>query len=371
MLTQMPADQDLGRKDENSSEEVTQRPGANDHGQTGEDASEEILWGPEGNDHNRTNKDASEEVPRELGNNDHGQTERDPSAPFPPSPAPGDDEYAFTMVRKVICGQLDEVPATVELHTLLHYVLLVHKYQLEGAPREQARSWARSLSLKAPRHFNAGEEDEDAITWLWIFWILGMMPSFRSLSGVIQQHVRGPIDQMVRGHQVSLPKQVIDQVQKKRVSAFFRVKHVIDSQLAIYRRAYEEVFTATLPIEPFGFTAQVSVLRNALMFGYLTLEKERWLCSSNANGFKGVSFADVRDCIRSMVNLENWAIGTIMLPDRMSRLLAGRLETEQALDTALHIEGTSGLLSPEPIERLVDLMAELEMGDWGIGLDSG
>ncbi|RDW70812.1 uncharacterized protein DSM5745_08323 [Aspergillus mulundensis] len=350
MLAQVPGDHDLDRADADTSEEIVREPENNDRSRMYEDASEEISQGPENNDDRRMDAHAS--------------------APFPQSPAPGDDECAFTMVRKVICGQLDEIPATVELRTLLHYVLLVHKYQLGGAPREQAKLWARSLSLKAREHFNSGDEGEGAIFWLWIFWKLGMQTSFKALSGAIQKHARGPIDQMVRGYQLSLSQQIIDQVEEKRISALSRIQDVVDSQIAIHRRAYEEVFTATLPTEPFGFTAQIGILQSSLMFGYLTLEKERWLCSGNTRTFEGVSFANVRDCVRSMVNLENWAIGTITLPDRMSRLLAGRLETEQALDAALHIEGTSGLLSPDPIERLVDLMAELEMGGWGVGLDS-
>ncbi|KAL6412130.1 hypothetical protein AUP68_04513 [Ilyonectria robusta] len=222
--------------------------------------------------------------------NDQTQMSDDESwsdAGFPLKPAPEDDANAFHILRGILCESVLEIPDVVDLETLLYILQLGDKYDLGEVHLQRAKDWAELLRPQIPKYFN-----QKAVAWLWILWKLKMGPEFKALSGVVQQQARHPIDQDDSQYQVLLPKQIIDQIERRRLSALRTVKNLLDVEMDSNREAFREAST-----NPKGTKCQPAIVLSSCKYLCLSIESERLFGLNGIdNGgvtFEGVSFAGV------------------------------------------------------------------------------
>ena len=107
---------------------------------------------------------------------------------FPSQRGLADNEYAFRLLRDIMSAEAAERPPRIGWTPLVWFVALAHKYAayVGDKPLEQARRWV--TAIKPPSSF-----DESVIPWLWVLWKLHMIPEFKKLSVVVQQHAKAPV----------------------------------------------------------------------------------------------------------------------------------------------------------------------------------
>lgn len=97
------------------------------------------------------------------------------------------------------------------------------------------------------------------------------------------------------------------------------------------RSRHEDFIKAFRRINEYDYRRSLEVLIPSLEFGYLHLERDRWLRQHEPSvirpEFPGLSFADPCAEIRSMENLGNWTVGSKRLLNRLPAPVANLVET--------------------------------------------
>lgn len=157
-----------------------------------------------------------------------------------------------------------------------------------------------------------------------------------------------------------------DLLEQRRSEVLTRVKNRIASELDIYRNSY-------LMARDSQWLSTGEIMINSLSFGYLSLENERWMNHVGYESdydieFRGVSFLDVANGIRSTEDLGDWKVSTVSTADRMPQGLAMLTAFIPVLGVGLHQEGIH--MRHEGFKlQLVSFITELERENWGVDIE--
>lgn len=158
-----------------------------------------------------------------------------------------------------------------------------------------------------------------------------------------------------------------DLLDQRRTIVLTRVRNMVTSELELHRANYLE------SLQKINIWWPLPTMRAYFAYGYLQLESDRWLTrqrpGSGGEEFQGVSFNNVSNCIRTMLDLSKWKISTVPTADRMPRPMAIMLTSLLPLvGTAVSTDGLHGRLSDRSRAVLKGLIAEIEREDWGVDL---
>ncbi|KAL6830899.1 hypothetical protein J3E69DRAFT_328088, partial [Trichoderma sp. SZMC 28015] len=324
---------------------------------------------------------ATERAPSEAGNYDapdvnHSPTEEDPISNLKQmiSSHLVEDDVILTLLNNVMLHDVklhdvkSQIPAQVEWAVFVRFLQLSDKCSaaLRDKAIKQAKTWVSNFHI--PKTF-----DKDAAAWLWVMWKLQMGAEFKNLTALIQRQARNPISLCLNEFEdelrIELPEFLLDLLEQRRSEVLTRVQNRIASELNIYRNRYlENVTEGYIQWLPTG-----GIMINSLSFGYLSLESERWMNRVGYErdydtGFRGVSFLDVANGIRSTEDLGGWKVSTVSTADRMPQGLAMLTAFIPVLGVGLHQEGIH--VRQEGFKlQLVDFITELEGENWGVDIE--
>ncbi|KAJ4864062.1 hypothetical protein T069G_00592 [Trichoderma breve] len=281
----------------------------------------------------------------------------------------GGDDVVLTLLNNVMLHDVkSQIPAQVEWAVFVRFLQLSDKCSatLRDKAIKQAKTWVSNFHI--PKTF-----DKDAVAWLWVMWKLQMVTEFKDLTALIQRQARNPVSRCLNELEdelrIELPTLLLDLLEQRRSEVLRRVKNRIASELNIYRNRYLENITE----RDILWLSTGEIMINSLSFGYLSLESERWMNhvgyeSDYGIEFRGVSFLDVANGIRSTEDLGDWKVSTVSTADRMPQGLAMLTAFIPVLGVGLHQEGIH--MRHEGFKlQLVGFITELEKENWGVDIE--
>ncbi|KAI1059011.1 hypothetical protein LB507_004143 [Fusarium sp. FIESC RH6] len=292
--------------------------------------------------------------------------------------SPEDDNEAAMALLEMVHRQDNDVPARIPFETLVGYLKLVERLELDVVHLVQCHIWTDAIISEVPNSF-----DEKMIAWAWVFWKLERDDEFKQLTAIMQQRGKYSIGEKVDQYGLILPQQVISKcmvppstwvrmhltdsgaIDWKRISVLSQIRDLIQNSIEISRRNY---MTARREDDP-GRTTPPRIVSSSLMVGYLTLEYEMFLLDGRTwddGNFDGVSFADASGWITSMVNLRDWMAKLASPP---STILSGLQALFSGGDAGSHESRISSGLPLNVYEDLNGLVRRLiEEEEWGVDL---
>ncbi|KAL1881752.1 hypothetical protein Plec18167_003351 [Paecilomyces lecythidis] len=299
-----------------------------------------------------------EAVKSESGDLD-GEATDQRSKYLPPTELDDDPDalYALWLASTELFRDLTD---TESLDMLIRFLKLCeNRKPRDDVLYRQAGIWARSL-------WDETEITSDNMTfaWLWIFWTLGIKSELKFLSGFAWKHAQRPVDQIDNEHQVYLPQHIVDGIELKRAESLSKVENLMSSHIDIAQKSYTSAINDENPSSP----SQSTIMGSSLIFGYLTLESQRWLSDSGVKSttwkFDGVTVSDICQAARSIINLGHWTVRTVPPAEHMPLRLQGFWAITHLGSAGLHISDMSASFSSAIKNELMELVDQLENDDW-------
>jgi len=139
---------------------------------------------------------------QELDTPTEGTEEPDTSTGGPGSLE--DDIQSAMALLEMVHRQDNNVPAQIPFETLVGYLKLVERLQLDVVHRVQCHTWADALVSEVSNSF-----DEKTIAWAWVNWKLRRGAEFKTLTVMMQKEGKHLIGEETNQYGVSLPPHTI------------------------------------------------------------------------------------------------------------------------------------------------------------------
>jgi hypothetical protein len=220
-------------------------------------------------------------------------------------------------------------------------------------------------------------------------WKLGLGNQFRELSSIIQQQAPDPVSHWLNGHEnrygIKLPERMLSMfisfshthfllifnevlLDQRRSTVLSRLGNKISSEIEAHRTSYLESATQ----EAWYPWDTAIIMSSSLVVGYLQLESQRWLTPMNAGhdnlDFPGVSFANARHAICSMIDLGEWKVCTVPPADKIPEPIAMLSRLIPLIGAELHSGGIHRRIRKGFKDELVRLIVEVDREGWGFEL---
>ncbi|KIW88439.1 uncharacterized protein Z519_11008 [Cladophialophora bantiana CBS 173.52] len=272
-------------------------------------------------------------------------------------PLPDDNAKIFLVVMNILHENTGAVPDQVDFTQLVEIATLVDKYSWQEAVRGQAQRWIESLRSSVPV-----SSTDELLPWIWISWVFHFSDLFRKLTAVAQKEATGPID-MHNPYGVPVPEVVKTRIGRQRVEAISQIQSLLVSQMEDLKE------TAMREQDLFGDTFEMV---HAFRLGFLTLSGFKWGIlsprESDSHHFEGVSFRDLSTHIRTMVDIDDWIVGTKPPGTHLPFVLDGMSAMVPLLGRILGSPGSFAYGTSNIKKRFVELITDLEQGEWGLDL---